>query len=159
MKQLTKRLLMACLVGATLYVCASARAQEWSAAQKEVWKNVQAYWALDAAHDLEGFLAYFHEDYLGWSYEDALPADKATLKKWLEHRYKTSKVLVYDIKPTGIKIHGNTAFVHYYWSDLIKDSEGKEKERSGRWTDILIKEGDKWLLIGDHGGRSMKDKE
>jgi len=29
---------------------------------------------------------------------------------------------------------------------------GKEKSSQGRWTDILKKEGDKWLLIGDHGG-------
>ena len=35
-------------------------AQEWSAAQKEVWKNVEAYWALDQAGNLEGFVSEFY---------------------------------------------------------------------------------------------------
>ena len=40
--------------------------QEWSAQQKEVWKNVQTYWDLDAKRDIEGFMSYFHSDYCGW---------------------------------------------------------------------------------------------
>jgi hypothetical protein len=27
----------------------------------------------------------------------------------------------------------------------------------GRWTDILMKQGDKWVMIGDHGGRTSKE--
>ncbi len=49
---------------------------------------------------------------------------------------------------------GNVAIVHYYYSTLIKNVEGKERNRSGRWTDILMKQGDKWVLIGDSGGRT-----
>ncbi len=140
-----------------LFATPQLPAQEWNAAQKEVWKNVQAYWELGAKQDLEGMLAYFHPDYSGWGNEDALPSDKASLRKWIEHDFKTRKTLVYDIKPAAIKIHGNTAIVHYYFSDLIKETDGKEKTESGRWTDVLLKQGDKWLLIGDHGGKTSKD--
>ena len=32
----------------TLFAGTPGMAQEWSAAQKEVWKNVEAYWDLDS---------------------------------------------------------------------------------------------------------------
>jgi ketosteroid isomerase-like protein len=72
---------------------------------------------------------------------------------------KTKKVLVQDIKPVGIKIHGDVAFVHYYWSRIEKGADGKEATVSGRWTDILTKQGEKWVLIGDHGGRTSKESK
>lgn len=133
-------------------------AQEWSAAQKEVWKNVENYWALDAAGDTAGFLAYFHPDYCGWSLRSALPGDKETVTKFITHGHKTSKTLVYHIQPVAIKIHGDIAFVHYYWTQITQtNGDPKEKDSSGRWTDILMKQGDKWVLIGDNGGTTKKD--
>ncbi len=132
-------------------------AQEWSAAQKDVWKNVEAYWALYAQGDLEGFMAYFHPDYRGWDYQDALPGTKATGRKFLDYFMKTTKTLVYDITPAAIQIYGNVAFVHYYYTTIEKELESKAKTISGRWTDILMKQGDKWVMIGDHGGQTSKD--
>jgi ketosteroid isomerase-like protein len=132
-------------------------AQEWSAAQKEVWKNVEAYNALADAGNVEGFLAYVHNDYQGWNYQSALPNDKATVKKFIEYEFKTSKTIVSNIKPVAIGIFGNVAYVHYYYVVIYKDVEGKEKSESGRWTDILMKQGDKWVMIGDHGGRTSKE--
>jgi len=134
-----------------------ARAQEWSAAQKEVWKNVETYWKLGADKNLEGFLAYFHDDYVGWDQQTPLPTTKAELRKWLEHDFKTNDTVVYEIKPVAIKIHGDVAFVDYYYSQIMKGPDGKEKPSEGRWTDILMKQGDKWVLIGDHGGKTSKD--
>ena len=132
-------------------------AQEWSASQKDVWKNVETYWALETQQDLEGFLRYFHEDYRGWNNHAALPVVKATLRKVVAHDFQTTKRLLYDIQPVAIQIHGNVAFVHYYFSETVKEADGKEKDHSGRWTDILMQQGDKWVLIGDHGGRTSKD--
>ena len=132
-------------------------AQEWSAAQKEVWKNVESYWVLYAAGDTEGFMAYLHPDYVGWGIGDAIPSNKEVARKFVAHSHKTATTLLYDIQPVAIKIHGNIAIAHYYWKDVIKDAEGKEKVVSGRWTDILMKQSDKWVLIGDSGGRTSKD--
>ena len=132
-------------------------AQEWSAAQKEVWKNVEAYTALNTQRNLEGFLEYFHTDYCGWDYENALPINKTWIRKFIEYNWKTTKIVFSDIKPVAIKIHGDVAFVHYYYTMVSKNTEGKEKSVSGRWTDILMKQGDKWVMIGDHGGQTSKD--
>jgi ketosteroid isomerase-like protein len=133
-----------------------ALAQDWSAEQKEVWKNVEAYWALDAAGDTAGFLAYFHESYSGWSNRFALPGDKATVQKFVTHGHKTGKTLVHHIQPAAIKVHGNIAIVHYHWAQGTQAPDQPEEHSFGRWTDILMKQGDKWVLIGDHGGRTSK---
>jgi hypothetical protein len=135
----------------------SLYAQEWSAAQKEVWKNVEAYWALDAAGNLDGFMSYFHDNYMGWDINEPLPMDKASVRKFVDYEYKTTKTLVYNIKPVVINVFANVAIVDYYYTRIMKDAEGKEKGRSGRWADIVMKQGDKWVLIGDHGGRTSKD--
>jgi ketosteroid isomerase-like protein len=132
-------------------------AQEWSAEQKDVWKNVQTYWALYDAGNLEGYLSYFHNDYLGWSYRSPLPMDKASMKKFVEYDMKTSKPILSNIKPVAIGVFGNVAYADYYYTVMYKDAEGKTQSESGRWTDILMKQGDKWVLIGDHGGKTSKD--
>jgi ketosteroid isomerase-like protein len=127
--------------------------QEWSAAQKDVWKNVEAYNKLGAERNIEGFMEYFHPDYCGWDTDDALPLDKAGVRKLLEESgWKTRKILYMDQKPVSIRIFGDVAIVHYYYSIIAKDAEGKEKSDKGRWTDILMKQGNKWVMIGDHGG-------
>lgn len=133
-------------------VIASLRAQEMSPEQKEVWKNVEAYWALDAAGNTAGFMEYFHADYRGWSYDSPIPSSKERTTKFVTHDHKTSKNLLYDIQPLQVRVNGNMAYVHYFWSTIVKDSEGKEKRRNGRWTDILVKQGNRWVLIADHGG-------
>jgi hypothetical protein len=157
MKQFTIISLVLAVLCFLLLAATPLYAQEWSSAQKEVWKNVESYWALQAAGNLEGFLSYFHNDYMGWSYQSALPEDKATVRKFIDHDLKAQKTILYDIKPVAIGVYGNFAFADYYYMNVYKDVEGKEKSESGRWTDILMKQGDKWVMIGDHGGRTSKD--
>ena len=153
MKKITLRLALSIL----LFIPLQASAQEWSAAQKEVWANVQAYWEFDAAGKTKEFLAYFHPDYVGWYNRNALPSGKDTASKFIAHGHKTSKTLVYDIQPVAIKLHGNIAFVHYYYSQITKEGDAKQEASAGRWTDILMKQGDKWVLIGDNGGPAFKN--
>ncbi|MCX6235166.1 MAG: nuclear transport factor 2 family protein [Bacteroidetes bacterium] len=129
----------------------SLKAQEWSPVQKEVWKNVNDYWALMAKGDINGFLGYMHNDYLGWDNEDPLPATKEDSQKWLQFSFQFTKILNYSIKPLGIKVYGDVAFVHYYYY-IVRESDGKKNWEQGRWTDILLKQVDKWVMIGDHGG-------
>ena len=154
MKQLTRTLVMLAVLAVT--ASASLFAQEWSAAQKEVWKNVETYWALDAAGNLDGFMSYFHENYIGWEIGQPMPGNKATVRKFIDHEYKTEKTILYNITPVTINVVGNVAIANYYYSRIVKDSDGKEQSRSGRWADVLMKQGDKWVLIGDHGGRTSK---
>jgi ketosteroid isomerase-like protein len=150
MKILSKGVLIVLCI--TFFSSVQLFGQEWSEQQKEVWNNVETYMDLSAKGDLEGFLDYVHDDYSGWSNQDALPGNKASTRKFLSHIFKARKILVQDLQPVAIKIHNNVAIVQYYYTRILKDTDGKEKNVSGRWTDILMKQGDKWVLIGDSGG-------
>lgn len=140
-----------------LVPCSSLLSQEWSAAQKDVWKSVQAYNALADAGNVEGFMAYVHDNYKGWNYASALPMDKAGVRRYVEYGFQSSKTILSTIQPVAIGVFGEFAYVHYYYTSLYKDAEGKEKSSAGRWTDILMKQGDKWVMIGDHGGKTPED--
>ena len=129
-------------------------AGEWTEEQKEVWKTVESYSKIAAEGDVEGFLNYFHPDFLGWAYSQELPTSKKVRSKYIRYYYPNFKNLFYDIRPVGVKVFGNAAFVHYYFYSEGIDSDGKKVVSKGRWTDILMKEGDKWLMIGDHGGET-----
>jgi ketosteroid isomerase-like protein len=140
-----------------LSIAPAAMSQEWTPAQTEVWKNVENYWAQDAAGDLEGFLSNFHENYIGWDLNDPVTSNKSVLRKYLDHSYKTEKTVLHDIRPVSINIVGDVAVVHYYYNSISKGTDGKEIDRSGRWADILVKQDGKWVLIGDHGGSTSDD--
>jgi ketosteroid isomerase-like protein len=58
------------------------------------------------------------------------------------------------VKPVSSVVRDDVAFVHYYYALHLKDEEGKIQNSQGRWLDVLVKEGGKWLLIADHGGRT-----
>jgi ketosteroid isomerase-like protein len=132
-------------------------AQEWSPAQKDVWKNVNDYWAQMAKGDVSGFMEYFHPDYSGWENGEKLPSNKEETRKWITYGFQGVKIPLYEIKPLSIKIYGDVAFVHYYYTTVKEMPDGKKKVETGRWTDILLKQGNKWVLIGDHGGEDKKE--
>lgn len=140
------------LLCATLSPLLRANRESWSAEQKEVWKNVLTYWALAGANDTQGFLEYVHADYQGWGYDNPLPGSRERAIKFSTHYQKTTKTLVQDLQPVTVRVFGDIAYVHYFYTEITKDAEGKEKRQSGRWTDILKKQGGKWVMVADHGG-------
>jgi ketosteroid isomerase-like protein len=110
-----------------------------------------------AKGDVNGFLDYFHQDYIGWDNDSRVPQNKEETKKWVAYAYQGVKIAVYEIQPLAIKIYGDVAFVHYLYS-MAREIDGKKSMESGKWTDILLKQGTKWVLIGDHGGADKSDK-
>lgn len=129
-----------------------ARGQQWSPAQQEAWGTVEAYWQCFAAGDAECFLTYLHDDFSGWTHTHALPRDKEDMSQYLPLGFETSETLIHDIDPVGIKVHGDFAIVHYYYSRTFVDGSGARHSDTGRWTDILKRQGDRWVMIADHGG-------
>lgn len=80
------------------------------------------------------------------------PSNKAITRLWFIDEFNNRKNEIIKIAPTGLKIHGNVAIVNYHYSFLYRDTDDKQQMEQGRYTDILMKEKGKWLLIGDHGG-------
>ena len=135
----------------------SARGQQWSPAQQEVWQTVEAYWQCFAEGDAECFLTYLHDDFSGWTHTHALPRDKEDMSLYLPLGFETTETLLHDVDPVAIKVHGDVAIVHYYYSRTFVDISGARHSDTGRWTDILIKQGDRWVMIADHGGSDGGD--
>lgn len=120
-----------------------------STEQNEVWENVKKYTSLIMQNDVKKFLKYFHKDYTGWNYKAFLPVKKTDIKNELLHLPKR-KIIEYEIFPLSIQVVNKTAIVHYIYSAKYSDTNGKEKEKNGRNTDILIKQQNKWMIVADH---------
>jgi ketosteroid isomerase-like protein len=136
----------------SLVLAAASHAQEWSAQQQEVWSHVETYWDLYAKEDVDGFLAYLHEDFRGWTYGAPLPRDKAYMESNMPQGFATSETILYDIKPVAIQVQGQVAVVHYYYERTYMNASGEQLRDSGRWTDVLLRQDDRWIMIADHGG-------
>ena len=132
--------------------------QTWNAQQKEVWSNVETYWSVQAKGDVDGFLSYFSADYMGWDYNSPVPQGKTSTAKYITMSMKNNKILFYDITPAAILVYGDIAIVDYFYSMQTEGADNKKQWKSGRWTDILQKQGSKWVLIADHGGDDKKEK-
>ena len=129
----------------------SIHAQEdWSKDQKEVWKNVNDYYAAFARGDVKTYLEYLHPDFEGWNSSSLLTRKKAEVEKMSTAFLKANKVVVYNLKPLSVKVYGKAAFVHYFYDMSFEGMDGKKNKLEGRSTDILVKEGSKWLIVGDH---------
>jgi len=133
--------------------------QYWSSTQKEVWKNVETYTDLIMKGEVERFLDYFHQKYSGWNNYQPMPANKCDVKNELWH-LSMKEIDSYTISPVAINIFNDVAIVHYYYSAASKSLQGRKKRIIGRNTDILLKQKERWVLIGDHvgglGDRSRK---
>jgi len=130
---------------------ANSFAQDWSNEQKEVWAGVEKYWEVNQNNPLD-FLQYFDESYLGWSYENEHPSTKNDAAKSFGYWSKKGKEQYHTLTPSRIWVNGDFAFVHYYFTQVMENSEGTPRTERGRWTDILMKKNGKWMLVGDHGG-------
>jgi ketosteroid isomerase-like protein len=136
---------------------ANTSAQQWTDEQKNVWAGVEAYWAAGMSENPMDFLNYFDDSYLGWSYDNEAPGTKADVQKSLGYWTTKGDVVYYIITPARIWVNGNFAYVHYYYTQVTESTDGKPNTEKGRWTDIIMKKGDKWVLIGDHGGEIDND--
>jgi len=130
-------------------------AQEWTDAQKEVWAGVETYWKINESNPMD-FLSYFDDSYLGWSYNNEAPGTRDGAVKSFTYWTKKSKRQFHSLTPARIWVDGNFAFVHYYYSEVTENNDGKPSSAKGRWTDILMKKNGKWMLVGDHGGEIKK---
>src|SRR5713101_3868381 len=132
-------------VTAALLLCCAATApgQDWSDAQKDVWKTVQGLWRVWQKEDVAGSASYMHPDFSSWNYRDDLP--ETFSKTETEAVFKMRSLSAYELKPLTIKVYDNFAFVHYRYSSVTHaKSDGREQKVEGRYTDILIKQNGRW---------------
>ena len=149
------------VIVAALFASTALFAQEWSAAQQEVWKTVEKYDSLWAQGDAEGYLSYFHPDLTWWATGDDAPRGKEELAKWLRFECKTHETLVHEVTPATIRVFGNVSVVCYYWQHQVKNkANGTETLWKGRGTFTFLKEKNRLTVIAvDSGPYSMTKVE
>jgi len=149
MLQTTK--IFAIILFAVLFLNGKNYAQQWSAEQKEVWAGVEKYWDVNQSNPMD-FLQYFDDSYLGWNYQNEAPSVKSDVTKSFGYWTKKGKEQYHILTPAKIWVNSDFAYVHYYYTQVLESTDGKPTTERGRWTDILMKKGGKWMLVGDHGG-------
>ena len=131
--------------------------KEWTKEQKEVWGAVEALSDLWVNGDLEGLTELSHPDYSSWHYGNPLPRGWVSIEPLGKHWHEANEVVLRVFSPAKISVFDNVALVHYYMTTVTrKKAEGSEEERvKTRYTDIFMKKGGRWLIVGDHGGGSL----
>ncbi len=134
-------------------------AQSWSAEQLEVWTFIQSQWDATMKKDMTWPDRMLHDRFLGWDNDVPAPRNKASTQKWSRYDMENSTTLVQELSPLGIVVVGNTAVAHYAYSVAAEDREGERSTTHGRYTDILLKDGNTWRFIAWHGGATSDEDD
>jgi hypothetical protein len=151
-----KRSLTLVLLSFLLTAAGAATAQTWSADQQDVWRLEEQQWKMAAAKDSTWIEKMVHPNLSYWDVERPAPQTKASLLRWDRYNYSNATVLEQEIFPISITVTGNIAVAQYTYS-VARENYKKEREMAnGRYTDVLVKEGGRWLFIAWAGGDSPK---
>lgn len=149
MKNLLK---IAALAVFIMFSANMARAQEWNEDQQEVWKAVKDMWKSWQSGNTDAMAAALHAKYQGWSDDSPLPVGKQEMLDWYNSMKDNIKVPMYNIAPARITVLKNAAVVDYYYDMTVSWSMGTDvgtKQVKGKVAEFYVKDGDKWLLLGD----------
>jgi len=147
-----KRLILLTVGTCLLISSAQVQAQTWSPAEKEVLQAIDDCLRAAKEENLEAWMACTHDDFVGFGYGSPNTWNKADARKNVPLRWANQDLIEWWIKPLAIRIVGDVAIIHYYGHELNRDKDGKETRSRNRWTDIMVKQGGKWVWIADHGG-------
>jgi ketosteroid isomerase-like protein len=120
-----------------------ASGEEWTEAQKEVWKSLEDDWKLIKQGDLEARMANLPDYCSSWWSDRAFPLNKKRLREGYATWFAYGGVESYELKPFDIQIVGNVAIVYYLWQ-----WKGSSGSGSGRQTSTWIKQEGKWRFMG-----------
>lgn len=143
-----------CLAVAAFATVASA--QTWTAEQQELWKFEEQQWKMSAEKDLTWIDKMVHPSLRYWEVGMPMPQDRASLSRWARYGNGNATVLEQEIFPVSATITGNVAVMQYRYR-VASENYKKERETvTGWYTDVLIKEGGRWLFIAWAGGDDPK---
>ena len=97
-----------------------------------------------------------HPNISAWEAGRPAPQNRASLTRWARFNDASSTILEQEIYPISVTVTGNVAVAQYTYM-VVRENYKKDRETStGRWTDVLIKDGGRWVFIGWAGGDDPK---
>jgi len=129
-----------------------ANAQDNVDDQAAVWASIEAIW--DAQEQgKDGWVdTMLSADFMGWPNASPAPRSKASTRMWARFDADQNKGLAHELYPLSIVVHGDVAIVHYLYTSFTLSKDKRTQSRNGRFTDVLVRDGDSWKFISWHGG-------
>jgi Domain of unknown function (DUF4440) len=137
-------------------VAGAASAQSWNPEQQEIWKLEELQWKMSMDKDITWIDKMCHPNISVWENGRPAPQNRASITRWSRYSNASSTILEQEIFPISATITGNVAVVQYTYAQVREDYKKDRETVTGRWTDILIKEGGRWMFIGWAGGEDPK---
>lgn len=134
-----------------------ATAQTWTAEQQEIWSLEQQQWQMTKDKDMTWIDKMVHPNLTFWDVEQPGPQNKASLTRWLRFSNSATTVLEQELFPISVTITGNVAIAQYRYTTVRENYKKEREPATGRYTDVLLKEGNRWLFIAWAGGDDPKD--
>jgi len=120
--------------------------------QAAVWAAVEEIWAADERGDDEWVDTMLTGDFMGWPTLSPAPRSKASTRMWARFDADQNKGLIHELYPLSIVVHGDMAVVHYLFTATVQRKDRETVTSSGRYTDVLVRDGSGWKFISWHGG-------
>ena len=144
--------------------------QQFNPAQRAVWQTVEARWRAWQTGNLEKMLTLYHQRFHAWNRATGrLDSHDSMLARW-RAALRTETILDVKLEPIALEVYGDFAAVFYVSRETVKaipsastgpPSNGASAEANVvtiRWTDYLIREGDRWLFVS-YGGTPCSQSE
>ncbi len=136
--------------------------------EKEVWSAIEGRFNSWKDNDFETYMAYHHPEWKKWESRKNVLSTKQGMAEFWEMMKEEEECLEMEVTPIAIEIldDGKTAIAHYthtetftYHGEDMPDGRTKGDTFKGtlRWSDFMVKENDKWLVLGGHRDMSMPE--
>jgi hypothetical protein len=129
-----------------------AAAQTWTAEQQEIWRLEEQQWQMSKDKDLTWIDKMVHPNISFWDVDQPGPQNKESLARWNRYTSAASTVLEHELFPISLTITGNLAVAQYRYAIVRENHKNERETATGRYTDVLIREGGRWLFIAWAGG-------
>ncbi len=101
--------------------------------------------------DLARYAAHLHPDFTSFGETDPyLNEGKAYELRSVADWIKRVPGVHTEMHQPRVTVHGDTAWITYYWTDVGIGTEGVRQTSAGKSTRIFVKEGGRWLCIHGH---------
>lgn len=117
-----------------------------------VWATVEAIWEAEQRGDDDWVETMLSADFMGWPDDSPAPRSRASTRMWARFDAEQQKGLAHELYPLSIVVHGDVAIVHYLYKSVSQRRDKSTHADAGRYTDVLVRDGDTWKFISWHGG-------